>query len=200
MVGIDRPIGGQRADRRIGRERRHRGLVHADDGPRTQPALDLQPVPLNQRLHRVRRAGQDQAAALAARHLARRRRARPRARKPRGLSAMATPTIAHSTHTATINATHAEVRPSFHARGRPASLFKGEEARTIRNRPSLSELKSAEEHSAYGRATEQDLCQIAETATCTRDLGAQLLKRLRRITERNRASSSGPLVSTLIVR
>ena len=67
--GKDRPIGGQRANRRIGRERRHRGLVHADDGPRSQPALDVQPVPLNQRLHRIRRAGQDQLRALTARHL-----------------------------------------------------------------------------------------------------------------------------------
>ena len=65
-----------------------------------------------------------------------------RARNSRGPSAMATPTIAHSSHTATISATHAEVRPSFHASGRPASLSKGNATRTIRNRPSLSEQRA----------------------------------------------------------
>ena len=93
--GIDRPIGGQSADRRIGRERRHRGLVHADDGPQSQPALDLEPVPLNQRLHRVGRARQNQPAPLPPRYPFGDIGGDARA-EPARASAIATPTIAHS--------------------------------------------------------------------------------------------------------
>jgi len=99
-----------------------------------------------------------------------------RARNPFGRSAMATPTIAHSTHTATINATHAEVRPSFHARGRPASLFRGNPARTIQNRPSLSEQRAL--RSTRRMAEPQSTsCARSQRLRRARDLGAQALKR-----------------------
>ena len=162
--GIDRPIGGQSANRRIGRERRHRGLVHADDGPRSQPALDLEPVPLNQRLHRIRRAGQDQLGALPARHpvgdIGGDARAEP-ARAVRDGHAHHRPQQPHGHHQR-----DAGGGAAFLPRKGEASKSVQGECDAHHSKPSQSfGAKSAEEHSAYGRASEQDLCQIAEIAT-----------------------------------